>query len=560
MSSIPINLYIQLTKKRRRVDDAPRGRRLETREPFWRRLWGLPAAWRQAVLIALALLGLLALYAIGRLTADIPAAYSSPEDHFKYGSTGGERSSGIPEALWKTLPVTFPEYLPPGRHRKGREYEAFGFLYEEGKDLPIGVSRRNVMGLPRVFLNCAICHVGSVRFRKEGPRLLVPGMPSNTVDLEAFQRFLFAAAADEKFEPDRMLAEIAAVAPLDWINRVALRYYGIFFMRQRLLILKHRFRYMDAEPDFGPGRVDTFTPAKVLLNFPLDLIPRSELGGTADFPSVWLQRKRKGMHLHWDGNNDTVEERNRSAAFGTGAFPPTLDRASVKRTEDWLLDKEPPRYPEPIDEARAARGRPLYETYCASCHGRDGRDFAGARVGEVTPWEEVGTDRRRLDSYSFELSIAQGSLYAGYDDERFSHFRKTFGYANMPLDGLWLRAPYLHNGSVPTLRDLLEPGPSRPRVFYRGYDLYDPVRVGFVSEEKYFDDEGRSRLEPGDPRRYFRFAVACDPRRDHCDKYEIQCGPKTAPMVCGNGNEGHEYGTRLSPADKDAVVEYLKTF
>ena len=178
----------------------------------------------------------------------------------------------------------------------------------------------------------------------------------------------------------------------------------------------------------------------------------------------------------------------------------------------------------------------------------------------MTPWAEVGTDRRRLDSYSFELSIAQGSLYSGYGDERFSHFRKTFGYANMPLDGLWLRAPYLHNGSVPTLRDLLEPGPSRPRVFYRGYDLYDPVRVGFVSEERYFDDEGRSRLEPGDPRRYFRFAVACDPRRDHCDKYEIQCGPKTAPTVCGNGNEGHEYGTQLSPADKDAVVEYLKTF
>ena len=47
-------------------------------------------------------------------------------------------------------------------------------------------------------------------------------------------------------------------------------------------------------------------------------------------------------------------------------------------------------------------------------------------------------------------------LYAGYP-RRFSHFRKTYGYANMPLDGVWLRAPYLHNGSVPTLRDLLNP-------------------------------------------------------------------------------------------------------
>src|SRR3546814_2980261 len=47
---------------------------------------------------------------------------------------------------------------------------------------------------------------------------------------------------------------------------------------------------------------------------------------------------------------------------------------------------------------------------------------------------------------------------------------------------LWLRAPDLHNGSVPTLRDLLEPPAQRPMVFWRGYDLYDPVDVGFVSQ------------------------------------------------------------------------------
>ena len=54
----------------------------------------------------------------------------------------------------------------------------------------------------------------------------------------------------------------------------------------------------------------------------------------------------------------------------------------------------------------------------------------------------------------------------------FSQFRKTQGYANMPLDGLWLRAPYLHNGSVPDLRALLFPE-ERPAAFYRAYDVYD---------------------------------------------------------------------------------------
>ena len=63
---------------------------------------------------------------------------------------------------------------------------------------------------------------------------------------------------------------------------------------------------------------------------------------------------------------------------------------------------------------------------------------------------------------------------------RFSHFRKTNGYAGMPLDGIWLRAPYLHNGSVPTLRALLLLD-ERPARFFRAYDVYDWRAVGFVS-------------------------------------------------------------------------------
>jgi len=83
----------------------------------------------------------------------------------------------------------------------------------------------------------------------------------------------------------------------------------------------------------------------------------------------------------------------------------------------------------------------------------------------------------------FRAAAEQGNLYAAFPGERFSHFRKTGGYANLPLDGIWLRAPYLHNGSVPTLRDLLEPAAKRPALFYRGYDVYDPAKVGFVTSK-----------------------------------------------------------------------------
>jgi hypothetical protein len=241
----------------------------------------------------------------------------------------------------------------------------------------------------------------------------------------------------------------------------------------------------------------------------------------------------------------------------------------------------------------------------------------------VRSFKGVGTDRWRLDSYTHELAAGQNQLYAEYGDERFSHFRKTFGYANAPLDGLWLRAPYLHNGSVPTLRDLLEPVASRPAAFYRGYDVYDAARVGW---------EGSVAQEPADSaaanphligRRYFLFetqpktgketgafaeVTAIDPatrlvtldqpllRATHLTKIADATGrvlvwdipvehsvagerklilerlpPDLVPGLCldystprerneGNSNSGHEYGVELSAEDKDALVEYMKTF
>ena len=94
----------------------------------------------------------------------------------------------------------------------------------------------------------------------------------------------------------------------------------------------------------------------------------------------------------------------------------------------------------------------------------------------------------------------------------------------MPLDGIWLRAPYLHNGSVPDLRSLLFPE-ERPATFFRAYDVYDWDRVGFVSRGAGAEREG-VRLDTGEP---------------------------------GNANTGHRYGADLPTADKLALLEYLKT-
>jgi hypothetical protein len=123
------------------------------------------------------------IYFAVRLNRDEPVTYAAPEDHFRYGSTGGERDAGIPYWLWKVLPVMFSEYLP--QPEKG--LASLGFVFDptrpKDKDLPVGVSKRNVQGIDRVFLNCAVCHVGSVRDTPGSAPRIITGMPANTVDL-----------------------------------------------------------------------------------------------------------------------------------------------------------------------------------------------------------------------------------------------------------------------------------------------------------------------------------------------------------------------------------------
>jgi hypothetical protein len=524
---------------------------------------GTPAThtgrWRGRVkfgcLAAGVVLVLFVIYLAVRLTQDRPVEFADDVLHFEYGSTGGERMNGIPYWFWVALPELFPEYLPD--KKPGQGYSAFGMIYEPGKDprydLPVGMSTRNFRGIDVVYLNCASCHTGTVRDAPGAVPHIVPGMPAHTFDLGEWGKFLTSIPKDQKFTPQRLLDQISKmqddphrrVDKPDLINRMIFRYLAVYLMRDQLLILGQRLSFINKD-SWGPGRVDTFNAPKALLNFPMDrYADPKELIGNVDFPSIWYQGPRKGMQLHWDGNNTSVDERNLSAAFGTGAYPPTLDVDRVVRTAKWLETAKPLAYTYPIDGALAAQGQPIYEEYCARCHGTREPPFRhdppqpDELVGTVVPLEKIATDRWRLDSYTWVLAVNQSTLYAGYEKDwgfappypqRFSHFRKQPGYANSPLDGIWLRAPYLHNGSVPNLWELLKPEKERVASFYRGNDVYDPKNVGFVST-----------IAEQDGHKFFPL----DTRKP------------------GNGNGGHTgaaYGTDLPDHEKWALLEYLKTF
>jgi processive rubber oxygenase RoxA-like protein len=507
----------------------------------------LALRWRRRFLTLLALalgIPLLIVLALAlRFLPDRPVTYTKIEDHFKYGSTGGERNAGLPYRVWKVLPSVFKDKLP----RNGRPgYEAFGMVYEDDEHghrrlLPVGWQMRRNLGIDRVFVNCAICHHATVRLAPEQrkPSVYV-GAGATNLDLGAFEQFLFACVSDERFSPDRIIPAVEAdggrLGPLDHYVVYPL---AIWLMRERVMMLRHRFLPFHPE-EWGPGRVDTWNSAKAGLYFPLEVLaasgnPVDELYGAADFPSIWNQEKRKHrsdnkpMELHWTGNNDSVDERNLSAAFGTGVTPFTADHDAIGRIQDWLLQAKPPAYPFPIDKAKAGRGAVAYKERCAHCHGVSGDDFSGADVGFVTDIQTIGTDRSHYDSYTADLAVNQGVLYAE-TPYRFTHFHKTKGYANLPLDGIWLRGPYLHNGSVPNLRALLEPAAQRPKTFCRGNDLFDAVNVGFVSTPK-------------------------DAR--HCN-HPWEYFYDTSKVT--QNNVGHEYAAGLSPEQKGEILEYLKTF
>jgi mono/diheme cytochrome c family protein len=440
-----------------------------------------------------------------------PPAGESIEEHFKYGAIGTEKTVGVPTPLWQVLPIVFEDKLPD---RPGTGYERLGFVNEGASHgRPIGTTDDD----DRVGLNCATCHVGTVRDEASSAPRIVLGMPAHQMDLQAYARFLSAVANDPRFDSGTLISAIRKRDPsFSWWSRLRYRLFVIPATRKALRRLATQNAWFDRRPPQGPGRVDTFNPYKRMLGLDIDA---DDTVGTADLPSLWNQRVRRGLWLHWDGNNDSVEERNKSAAIGAGATPESLRIDALRRIEDWILDLQPPEYPAArVRASLTARGQQVYRSACSQCH-----DLGTPLVGQVVDIKDIGTDPERLLSFTPELARRMNTIGTGYP-WRFSHFRKTNGYANMPLDGIWLRAPYLHNGSVPTLRALLFPD-ERPTVFYRGYDVYDWANVGFVSTGPAAEKGG------------VRFDTA----------------------LRGNGNRGHLYGAELPAADRAALIEYLKT-
>lgn len=464
--------------------------------------------WLKWIAILAVLVVLLAILAWAAFLREVPQKFASMDEAFKYGSIGAENAQGIPYWIWFTLPKMFPEYLPgPGG------YASLGIPWERARPTPVGFSTKTI-GFRRVAINCAFCHTGSVRLTADSLPVVLPGGPSHTFDVLAYQFFLFNSASDPRFNTTNVLDAIGAVYKMPWYERMLYRVL-IPFTRDALIKQKKQFQWTDRydRRPWGHGRIDPFNPVKVAI---LNVDPGDTIGNS-DMVPIWGLKGTE--NFHWDGLNDNLDEVYRSSALGDGATVKSIPLDHLTKLRNYMATVQPPKFPFPVNQGMAAQGAAIYQQRCADCHGPN-----GTGKGTLVPIEVIGTDRHRLDMWTADSA----KNYNAYLDTpwKFSHFRKTNGYVAPDLRALWVRGPFLHNGSVPTVRDLLMPPDERPAQFWKGNDVVDPANLGFVSNL------------PAAHGIRFTFLDTSRP---------------------GNSNEGHLWGTDLDQGSKDALLEYLKT-
>lgn len=247
-----------------------------------------------------------------------------------------------------------------------------------------------------------------------------------------------------------------------------------------------------------------------------------------DAPPFWNVKKKSFLYY------DAFVRKSRRSLMQFMMLP-TNDGPTFRGWEDdfrhilaWIEAVEPPKYPFPIDRPLADRGRLVFEKHCAECHGTYGKDWT--YPNRVVDIGEIGTDRVRFDSLNREYRLAFGRSWLGnYDTANVK--AETVGYIAPPLDGIWASAPYFHNGSVPTLRQVLAPS-ERPVVWSRTEDGYDRTRVGLEIASA---PEVPPLADDAARRRWF------DTRKR------------------SKGRQGHDYAEPLSEPEKSALLEYLKT-
>ena len=248
-------------------------------------------------------------------------------------------------------------------------------------------------------------------------------------------------------------------------------------------------------------------------------------------PPWWRMAKKNAMFYQGQARGDHAR------FMMTASMLCAEGLSDIKKTDAYAADirayiasLKPPEYPFDINSNLAQQGRQIYMTHCAGCHGDT--ELPDAYPNLVIPLDIIGTDPALAVQAAVEARrFAQWTQhsYFGQDTE----IVPLQGYMPPPLDGVWATAPFLHNGSVPSIEAVLDSS-KRPRYWRHAAEReYDREKLGWQFEVL---PSGKDSSLPYDQNKLI---------------YDTR--------VRGYSNSGHVFGDSLSTDQRVAVLEYLKT-
>lgn len=502
-------------------------------------------------------------------------------------------TSGIPMIMFRVFPDFAPDIWGPDMTDLShlglpRKPEAFGpnsplplgmgYHRSSKKILPIDITSMQVVGL-----SCAACHTGRVRLQDGTVRYLLGGS-SQQFDPNKFGDAVFQTVSRPNFTGATFRAIIDKKSKLQpWI------FNDLRMMPQQALELNIFLSKKDENGNFASdaivqsvkenvikrqGVIDDVLGKLYTKNHPslyggtpgqADALGKIAViaGGTpltaasVDLPAVWRQDTRE--YAQFDGSIRDPLFRNIAAEFGVGGVAEEVNVVNAAVTADLVMTLPAPGYPFTIDKERAQKGADLFQRYCAACHGSTesgapaktvripfGVDPAASTLRALqldrqalakvatalktscmtglmkdsrTPW--IPNSEKSVEMQRCEVDPAE-ILYDQTNNP---------GIVGQPLAGIWATAPYLHNGSIPTLRALLWPS-KRPEAFFRGNLGYDERDLGYIYDVIESDN---------------KVGAIYDTR------------------LMGNSNQGHANAAMLGrdwekdPEGTQDLLEYLKT-
>lgn len=429
-----------------------------------------------------------------------------------------------------------PAYIPPSEQRtgdaaKGYQYLTTGDFLKNGfpYDFFVSVSGKSTNLLNREGKNANVEHSYNVIINADSMDVVIPTCLH--CHAQVFDGKLYVGLGNSSVDFSDLAGGTKKLSMLKmWQTTAPKKYKAVKSLLRSFLavnpLMETEVRGVNAADRLASILVAHRDPKTLqwsdtpMLRIPDVVIP-------TDVPAWWLLKKKNAMFYN---------------GFGRGDFGKFLMLSNILTVSDssearevnthfgdvlaYIRSLQPPPYPNVINKNLAEKGKVIFNNTCSRCHGTYGADWTYPNL--IIPGSVVQTD-----SNLFKANQQGKEFIDWFNNSWFAQgpnpaqLVPSAGYVAPPLDGIWITAPYLHNGSVPTIEAVLN-SKIRPKYWSRDFDNpeYDYEHVGW----KYTAQE-----QPNGKKVY----------------------NTTLP---GYGNYGHYFGDHLSDDERKAVIEYLKTF